>query len=339
MSDPVRPSPLLGNGSSSQAVDWPEDVEEILTGDLTAGASYLTPAGGAVVTGVAPCGISDRLRGMVGYTTSLGFGRKLERIVRNPRVALAYHAREHGFAADPNFVLVQGLASVDLAPSRERLEAFVPAAEHYLGEVKRGPIWDRWLQAYYADRVFVDIKVERLVSWPDLGAVGPAAVYGTPWPDAPRPQEPPAKGTGPRIDVDRAAGRLSMLPHRLLAFRGADGYPVVVPIELAGHDAEGLRLIIPKGLAPAGGRRAGLLGHAYRPQLVGLATRGFTGWLQVDEDGGAVYAPHTTVGFFAPPNKHLLLVANGALASAGLRRARRQGSLARLQELTGGPAG
>jgi len=45
--------------------------------------------------------------------------------------------------------------------------------------------------------------------------------------------------------------------------------------------AAGLRLVAADGLLPPGGRRAGLPAHAYHPQLVGLATRTFTGWLQV----------------------------------------------------------
>ena len=40
-------------------------------------------------------------------------------------------------------------------------------------------------------------------------------------------------------------------------------------------------------------------------------------------DGSAVYAPHTQSGFAAPPNKTLLLLANGAMAKRGLRKARR----------------
>jgi hypothetical protein len=65
-----------------------------------------TPAGGAVVTAVAPIGLRDREAGTVGFTTSLGFGRKLDRIKQTPRVALAYHAREHGFATEPRYGLV-----------------------------------------------------------------------------------------------------------------------------------------------------------------------------------------------------------------------------------------
>lgn len=304
-------------------------VGDVVRGDLTAAVAYVTPAGGAVVTAVAPCGIADERHYAVGFTTSLGFGRKLERIVREPRVALAYHAREHGFSADPRFVLVQGTATVDLTPSRARLDAFAPQAARYLGELKEGPIWDRLLREYYQERVFVDVAIDRIASWPTLLATEPATTAGADLPAPPSPQAPPAKGTAPRVDVDKLARRLTGLPHRLLAYRGADGYPVIVPIELAGHDHRGLRLV-GSDVLPAGGRRAGVLAHAYRPQLVGLSTQVLTGWLEVGDDGQARYSPHTSKGFTAPPAKTLLLVTNGLLAKRGLRQARKHGVAERL---------
>ena len=316
-----------------EPVRWSDDVDEVIRGDLTAAAAYLTPAGGAVVTAVAPVGIDRRDAGGVGFTTSLGFPRKLERILGNPRVALAFHTREHGFSASPAFVLAQGRARVDIRPSRERVDALIPQGERYFGTVVRGPVWDRLLREYYFERVFVDIAVERILAWPDLGAAGTMEVTGAAWPGIAAPQPPPENGTGPRVDVDRAAGRITMLPHRVLAWRGADGFPMVVPVELAGHDAAGLRLVAAGGLIPPGGRRAGMLAHAYRPQLVGLSTRVFTGWLDVSSDGTAVYAPHTSKGFVAPPRKKLLLVVNGLFAKYGMWQARRRGTAERLEQL------
>jgi hypothetical protein len=316
-----------------ESVRWSDNVHEVITGDITAAVAYITPAGGAVVTAVAPCGIERRDQGVVGFTTSLGFGQKLERIVRDPHVALAYHSREHGFSVSQAFVLAQGIASVDLTPSRARLEALSPQVGRYLGEPKRGAVWDRLLREYYQERVFVDIGVERMVSWPGLDAHGDPEVTGAAWPGPPAPQASPKNGMGPRVDVDKAAGRIATLPHRVLAYRGADGFPVVVPVEIAGHDDQGLRLLAAAGLLPPGGRRAGLLAHAYRPHLVGLATRVFTGWLDVPGDGAAVYAPHTSKGFVAPPRKNLLLVSNGLLAKFGLWQARRNGTAAKLAQL------
>jgi len=317
MSDPVR---------------WSAEVDDVIKGDITAAVAYITPAGGAAVTAVAPCGIGQRDQGLVGFTTSLGFGKKLERIICDPHVALAYHAREHGYSASSAFVLAQGTASVELTPLRTRLEALTSQAERYVGKVMRGPVWDRLLREYYQERVFVDIALERITAWPDLSASGGMEVTGAAWPGAAEPQQPPKNGTGPRVDVAKAAQQVGALPHRVLAYRGADGFPVLVPVQLAGHDQAGLRLVTPGGLLPPGGRRAGLLAHSYRPQLVGLSTRTFTGWLEVGPDG-VIYAPHTAKGFVAPPRKKLLLVSNGLLAKYGLWQARRRGTAQRLEQL------
>src|SRR3954449_3063080 len=104
------------------AVRWSERCDRVFAGDLTAALAYVTPAGGAVVTAVAPIGLRDREVGTVSFTTSLGFGRKLERIERDPRVALAYHAREHGLSSSPRYVLVQGSASAVKQPDKEYVE-------------------------------------------------------------------------------------------------------------------------------------------------------------------------------------------------------------------------
>src|SRR3954469_7017406 len=196
---------------------WPDAVDEVIGGDLTAALAYVTPAGGAVVTAVAPIGLRDRDAGTVSFTTSLGFGRKLERIERDPRVALAYHAREHGLSSSPRYVLVQGSASVVKQPDQEYLEFIGQQATPFMGPPRRGVFWDRWLSAYYADRVPVHVTVERIVSWPDLRCEGEPEVYGAALPeDAPAPQKPPAKGTGPRVDAARAGTAASRLPHQLL---------------------------------------------------------------------------------------------------------------------------
>jgi nitroimidazol reductase NimA-like FMN-containing flavoprotein (pyridoxamine 5'-phosphate oxidase superfamily) len=307
-------------------ITWPDEADEIITGDLTAALAYVTPAGGAVVTAVAPIGLRDRDAGTVSFTTSLGLGRKLERIARNPRVALAYHAREHGFTARPGYVLVQGDAKPAREPDRHYIEGTLkPQATRFMGPPKEGKLfWNRWLREYYQDRIPVALPVARMTFWPDARCAGPPDVHGAPAAGDPPSQDEPAKGAGPRLDSERAAARLRALDHCLLAYVGGDGYPDVVPVEVASAGPEGIRLAAERRLAP-GSRRAGLLAHSYRPKLIGLAARQHTGWLTVDEQG-ALYAPHTDTGFRAPANKTLLLLGNGFLAKRGLRRARRAGA-------------
>ena len=109
-------------------VSWSDEVDEILTGDLAAGLAYLTPAKGVVIVPMAPLGLRDREAGTVTLTTSLGLWKKLDRVRRNPGVAVAYHAREHGFSDRPGFVLVQGRASFSPTPDRAWLEIQLPQA-------------------------------------------------------------------------------------------------------------------------------------------------------------------------------------------------------------------
>ncbi len=307
-------------------VTWNDDVDDVLGGDLTAALAYVTQAGGAVVTPVAPIGLRDREAGTVTFTTSLGFGRKLDRIRAEPRVALAYHAREHGFSTRRLFVLVQGTATITEEPSQAYLEDVIgPQATRFMGAPKRGFGWDWLLREYYADRVPVTVTVDRIVAWPDLACAGAPEVTGAPRPaQPPPPQAEPKKGAGPRMDSARAARALRALPHQLVAFREADGYPAAVPVTVGAGDRRGIVLgAAAPGLLPPGGRRAGLLGHDYNAQLIGLAARQHTGWLDVGGDGIARYAAHTKSGFRAPPNKTLLLIGNGLLAKQGLRTARK----------------
>jgi hypothetical protein len=303
-------------------VSWTDEVDEILGGDLTAALAYLTPAGGSVVAAVAPVGLRERDAGTVTFTTSLGFRRKLDRLRDEPRIALAYHARDHGFSGSPRYVLVQGHASYDEEPDEAFLRDVVgPASERFMGPPKEGRFWDWLLREYYATRVGVHVDVERILSWPDLACRGEPEVLGAARADSPpEPQSPPKKGAGPRVDVQKVRKRMEGLPHRLVAWRDGDGYPMVVPFEPAGAGPEGLHLEVAAGLPP-GGRRAGLVAHDYKPGLVGLKTRQQTGWLQDD-----LYAPHTDAGFRAPANKTLLLIANGLMAKRGVRQARKAGN-------------
>jgi hypothetical protein len=308
-------------------VSWPDHVDAVLDADLTAGLGYATPAGGAVVMAVAPIGLRDREQGKVGFTTSLGFSKKLERIKTEPRVALAYHAREHGGSTRSEFVLVQGRAEPVEKPNDEDRAMVRRLAEARLGSAREGVFWDRWLREYYMVRIPVWVHVDRMTVWPDLRCEGSPEVYGEPAPaETPAPQPPPAKGTGPRVEMGRAAKRLAKTPHLLLGHVAADGYPAIGPVELAGFDATGLELTAAPGVIPPGARRAGLLGHSYKPKLIGLTARQHTGWLEAGDDR-ALYAPHTATGFVAPPNKTLLLFGNGLQAKLGVRKARRKGAL------------
>lgn len=323
-----NPTPV----SSPGAVSWSDAVQDVIEGDLVTALAYGTPAGGCVVIPVSPTGLVDRAAGKIAVTTSLAFNGKLFHMLRDSRVAMAYHARDHGFATAEDFALVQGSADVPLSPSREALDDLAPRIERFLGAVPSGRFWDWVLRDYFDNRIVIDIAVRRVVSWPDQHGNGERSVSGAEWPGTPDTQSAPAKGTGPRVDVRKLHGQVTKLDHQLVGYRGADGHPVVVPVRVTGHSERGLLLECPPGLLPQGARRAGLTAHTFGRQAVGLSNRVCTGWLEVDGDT-VVYAPHTTSGFTAPPVKSVQMFFNGVFAKKGWRQARREGTLAKLAQL------
>ena len=198
-------------------VTWSDDVDEILASDLAAGFAYLTPAKGVVITPMAPLGLRDREAGTVTLSTSLGLWKKLVRIRRNPGVAVAYHAREHGLTDRPGYVLVQGRASFPSTPDRAWLESITPEWDRFLGP-RSGGLVGRMLNVYYWERVPITIQVERVVAYPDDRAEEEPEVFGAPRAEPPAPQKAPKGGTGPRVDTGKAAERARRLPHTLLGW-------------------------------------------------------------------------------------------------------------------------
>ena len=305
---------------------WSDEAEEILAGDHVVILAYATPAKGVVLLPVTNFAVRDRAAGtLTAVSTSVGVWRKLERIRRDPHVALAYHTRAHADTNRPEYVLVQGEATLS-----EPIEDYPTTILEHWERIEpdwstRNAMWKRW-QRVYGLRIAIEIDVERVVTWPDLECRGEPDVQGAPWPEPPAPQRAPGKGTGPRIDQGRAAQRATRLPHLLLGWIGADGFPVVVPVEVVGTDERGILLRPPPGAVPPGGRRAGLTAHTFNRGMIGQHQRKHTGWLEATaDDAVVVYAPHTDNSYRFPPNKTLFRLIGGAATRRGLRGARRAG--------------
>jgi hypothetical protein len=126
------------------------------------------------------------------------------------------------------------------------------------------------------------------------------------------------------VDTGSLAGHAERLPHTLLGWRGSDDLPEVVPVSAAHDDANGLRLDVPSGSVPQGGRRAGLTAHRFWPRMVGQEQRIYTGWLTVDGEGTVRYSPHTKAGYRLPRSKLAYNLGCTSLAR-GMRGARRAG--------------
>ena len=286
--------------------EWPATVDEILCGDQIVGFAYVTPAKGVVLQPL----------------TNMMY-KKLQRIRENQQVAFAYHTRKHGFSDRLEYVLVHGRGSLTPAEDRDWVERHRENWERFAGPLPRNRL-TTWLRREYHWRVGVQLEIERVLVWPDLACRGPASVYGTPLPGtAPRPQKPPAKGTAPRVRHERAARRAARLPHVLLGWVGADGYPMVVPVEVNGTDERGILVQAPSDLLPNGGRRAGFVAHDFDRYTAGQDLLKHTGWLEPTGADMAVYAPHTQAGYRMPPFDSFFHLSSGVVTKWRTRQARR----------------
>jgi hypothetical protein len=303
-------------------VTWDDDIDEIIAGDAAVGFASVTPARGVVIVPMAPLGLRDREAGTITITTSLGLPKKLDRLRRNPSVALAYHAREHGESSSPLYVVAQGTAAVDSRPDRAWLESITPQWERFLGPRHTGFL-GRLMDIYYWQRVAIRIQVSRVLVYD--GTPAPPRVIGDDLPaGAPPPQSAPKGGTGPRVDTRKVAAHLDRLPHSLLGWVGSDGLPMIARVGGAGADEGGVRLVSRDGQLPTGDRRAGLTAHSFSRHMVGQEQRVHTGWLEVDGNE-AVYAPHTKAGHALPASRTLFAVGAGIGMRPGYKQARREG--------------
>src|SRR5687768_11674184 len=168
---------------STTPLQWPDEIDELFAGDLVVAVGSPTPAGGVVLNSVTPIGLRDREAGTVTFTTSLGFGRKLERIVADPRISVAYHTRQYGHSQRRGFALVQGIATVIADATQERRDEVAEQAKKHIGQVVEGRFWDWWLKVYYFDRVAVEVTAKRILWWPNGSLDEAPEVIGEPLTD------------------------------------------------------------------------------------------------------------------------------------------------------------
>jgi general stress protein 26 len=303
---------------------WPDEVEEILASDQVVMLGSVTPAGGVVLTPVTNFAARDRAAGTVTVNSSIAASRKLERIARHPQVALAFHTRTHSLTTRPEYVLLQGNATIS-DPIPDYPTTIRDNWERFAGRLE-GRAWRWWMGPYFT-RVDITVTAHRISVWPDLTCRDPVTIHGTPpTSQSPPSQQPPPKGTDPRLDVERATRRAARLPHTMVGWVDADGYPFVVPVEVGNAQTHGITLHTARPLLPPGERRAGLTAHAFTRHVVGQHQRIHTGWLRTDPDlNQATYAPHTAFGYHMPPSRLFYRLSVGIAVRHWNRRSQRNG--------------
>jgi hypothetical protein len=304
-------------------------VEEILGGDQVVAMAQVTPASGVTLTPLTNFGIRDVRAGTITPgSSSVGAWRKLRWLQERPNVAVAYHTRLHSLSQRPEYVLVQGRASLSALEDRGWLDRHREEWEQFAGPRDVGPMWERWLCLYHW-RVAIEIEVKRVLVWPDLACRGNVQVYGAPLPSyMPPSQRTPLGGTEPRIKHARAARGAARLPHILLGWVGADGLPVVLPVEIARSEPAGILIDAPARWVPSGGRRAGLLAHTFARYTYGQHQRKHTGWLESDPaKAHLLYSPHTQHAYHLPASRVLYRLSAGLITRRRYRDGARAGFL------------
>jgi hypothetical protein len=110
------------------------------------------------------------------------------------------------------------------------------------------------------------------------------------------------------------SARVQRLPHTLLGWCGSDDMPEVVPTAAVAGGDSGVKLSVPAGSVPAGGRRAGLTSHQFQPRMIGQEQRVHTGWLESDGSDRVEYAPHTKAGYRLPTSKLAFTMGSASIA-------------------------
>lgn len=85
-----------------------------------------------------------------------------------------------------------------------------------------------------------------------------------------------------------------------------------------------MKLSVPAGSVPVGGRRAGFTSHRFHPRLTGQEQRVHTGWLESHGSDRVEFAPHTKAGYRLPNSKPAFVVASSSIAFR-MKKAREKG--------------
>lgn len=286
------------NAQRSDTVAWPDAVTDVVGGDLVTACATATRFGGTNLFPVCTLGAHDPDAGTISMTSPLALGQKLDHLRVNPRMAMAFFSRAHGFATSPSYVLVQGDAEVGEPPTCAPLGDLRDDWERFLGPLPEGR-FGRWaLREYVERRVPITLGVRRIVMWDDLVATGAPRVIGPAF-DAEATGHDPLRQIRPARWAKRRADRqLQRGPDHLVSYLGDDGYPVVLPVPGTTADDDGL--VLTRHDLPVGGRRASFISFWFAAQLRGQGALQVRGWLDAADGGTATLRPTALSRFNLP---------------------------------------
>ena len=249
----------------------------------------------------------------IDVTTGLGYPKKADDAIRNPRVALLFSdPTGSGMESGPR-VLVQGTADVDDRDlEANRVRYWRESSEKLPGiHNMHPPRFIRGMFDWYYSRIYVKVRPERVFVWADGDPGKPpelldARIEEVRSGHSEEPLEPhePVIGGEPRWDerIDELGRR-----HRtaVLSWVAPDGFPLSARVPVRVDHEEG-RVDLgdaPPGLPVAEGR-ACLVAHAHAPDFAWQENFQLRGDL-VPAGGGWALVPRKLIGGFELPDESM----------------------------------
>jgi Pyridoxamine 5'-phosphate oxidase len=245
----------------------------------------------------------------IDITTGLGYPKKANDALANPKVALLFSDPTGCGMENPPQVLVQGTANVDdrdLAGNRER---YTRESVEKLPGMKQllPPKPLRGLFDWYFTRIYVHVRPERVYVWPDCDVTREPQLFDAHMEEvrSGHDEEPAARHAPAEGGMAEWDPRMDELGERyrsaVLSLVAPDGFPfsVRVPISV---DRAARRIRIGTGALglPVQPGLACITAHDHHPRFVWQRNFQVRGDL-VAEDGGWALIPHRLIGGFELP--------------------------------------
>lgn len=245
----------------------------------------------------------------IDVTTGLGYPKKADDAVANPKVALLFSdPTGSGIESAPQ-VLVQGTADVDDRDLDANRERYTRESVEKLPGTKAmlPPERIRGLFNWYFTRIYVHVRPERVYVWPDGDITKEPTLYDTHIEEVrsghdeePAAVHAPAAGGTPVWDA-RMNELGERYPTAVLSVVAPDGFPfsLRVPISV---DPGAHRIRIGAGAlgVPVEPGLACVTAHDHHPRFLWQRNFQVRGDL-VEENGGWAVVPHSLIGGFELP--------------------------------------
>ena len=309
---------------AGSSMELPTELRPVLERSITAQYTSLTRALAPMMVTITPFVADDRAT--LDVYTGLTYPTKAERARRNPKVSLLYCDPVGSGLDQPPVVLVQGLATVRDADVQANTDRYVRLAMAKTPAAFKGqPKFLLRTGAWYFAAIWVQVTPMRIWWWdsptmrnqPDQW-VAPAETVAPPSDPAP-PGRQPGAWLEPASDWHATARDvIPRLEQRSLAWVGADGFPVSVPVTSLDHTERGFRLHVGHHLPGAPAGPACLTVHTHPKEFTSQENRTLIG--EVAGRGGSEEFDFIVERALA----HWSVTGNKLVASVGFVRKRRK---------------